>query len=87
VFRPNIDQDIWVFDSSRTRMGRVTSEAQLEGWPVWSADGKRLLLWASDNTARWLGGAGLLVGAIGLGVGAGATIRARKATAKSGGNS
>jgi uncharacterized protein YcnI len=42
---------------------------------------------ASDNTARWLGGAGLLVGAIGLGVGAGATIRARKATAKPGGNS
>jgi len=41
----------------------------------------------SDNTARWLGGAGLLVGAIGLGVGAGATIRARKATVKSGGNS
>ncbi|WP_410587379.1 YcnI family protein [Amycolatopsis sp. lyj-23] len=41
----------------------------------------------SDNTARWLGGAGLLVGAIGLGVGAGATIRARKATAKPGGNS
>ncbi|MEV6875544.1 YcnI family protein [Amycolatopsis sp. NPDC051128] len=39
----------------------------------------------SDNTARWLGGASLLVGAIGLGVGAGATIRARKATAKSGG--
>jgi uncharacterized protein YcnI len=38
-----------------------------------------------DTTARWLGGAGLLVGAIGLGVGAGATIRARKATAKSGG--
>ncbi|NBH10709.1 YcnI family protein [Amycolatopsis sp. SID8362] len=41
----------------------------------------------SDSTARWLGGAGLLVGAVGLGVGAGATIRARKATAKSGGNS
>ncbi|WP_329053359.1 YcnI family protein [Amycolatopsis sp. NBC_01488] len=42
---------------------------------------------ASDSTARWLGGAGLLVGAIGLGVGAGATVRARKATAKPGGNS
>jgi uncharacterized protein YcnI len=41
----------------------------------------------SDNTARWLGGAGLLVGAVGLGVGAGATIRARKATAKPGGDS
>lgn len=35
----------------------------------------------SDNTARWLGGAGLVVGALGLGVGAGATLRARRATA------
>ena len=43
VFRPNIDQDIWTFDSSRTTMGRVTSGAQLEGSPVWSADGKRLI--------------------------------------------
>jgi eukaryotic-like serine/threonine-protein kinase len=43
VFRPNIDQDIWVFDSSRPTMRRVTSEAQLEGSPVWSADGKRLI--------------------------------------------
>jgi uncharacterized protein YcnI len=33
----------------------------------------------SDDTARWLGGAGLVVGALGLGVGAGATLRARKA--------
>jgi DNA-binding winged helix-turn-helix (wHTH) protein/Tol biopolymer transport system component len=43
MFRPNIDQDIWMFDSSQTTMGRVTSEAQLEGSPVWSADGKRLI--------------------------------------------
>jgi DNA-binding winged helix-turn-helix (wHTH) protein/Tol biopolymer transport system component len=43
VFRPNIDQDIWMFDSSRTTMGRVTSGTQLEGSPVWSADGKRLI--------------------------------------------
>jgi len=35
----------------------------------------------SDDTARWLGGAGLVVGALGLGVGAGATLRARRATA------
>ncbi|SES48898.1 YcnI family protein [Actinokineospora terrae] len=35
----------------------------------------------SDNTARWLGGAGLVVGALGLGLGAGATLRARKAVA------
>lgn len=32
----------------------------------------------SDNTARWLGGAGLLVGAIGVGFGAGAVLRSRR---------
>ena len=36
---------------------------------------------ATDNTARWLGGAGLLVGALGVGFGVGATMRARRATA------
>lgn len=36
---------------------------------------------SQDNTARWLGGAGLVVGALGLGVGAGATWRARRAVA------
>lgn len=33
---------------------------------------------AADGTARWLGGAGLLVGALGLGVGIGALARARR---------
>lgn len=33
----------------------------------------------TDTTARWLGGAGLLVGALGLGVGGGAVLRGRKA--------
>lgn len=32
-----------------------------------------------DSTARWLGGAGLIVGALGLGFGGGAALRARKA--------
>lgn len=32
----------------------------------------------SDATARWLGGAGLLVGALGLGLGAGALLRGRR---------
>lgn len=36
----------------------------------------------SDSTARWLGGVGLVVGALGLGVGVGATLRAKKATAR-----
>ncbi|HEX2132496.1 MAG TPA: DUF1775 domain-containing protein [Actinophytocola sp.] len=33
----------------------------------------------TDDTARWLGGAGLVVGALGLGFGAGAMMRARRA--------
>ena len=33
----------------------------------------------TDTTARWLGGAGLLVGALGLGVGGGAVLRTRRA--------
>jgi periplasmic copper chaperone A len=36
---------------------------------------------STDTTARWLGGIGLVVGALGLGFGAGATMRARRATA------
>jgi periplasmic copper chaperone A len=34
----------------------------------------------ADSTARWLAGAGLLVGALGLGVGAGAVLRTRRTT-------
>ncbi|RZS37517.1 uncharacterized protein YcnI [Herbihabitans rhizosphaerae] len=33
---------------------------------------------AEDNTARWLGGGGLAVGALGLGIGAGAILRSRR---------
>jgi periplasmic copper chaperone A len=33
---------------------------------------------ATDTTARWLGGGGLLVGALGLGVGVGALLRSRR---------
>lgn len=35
----------------------------------------------TDSTARWLAGAGLLVGALGLGVGGGAVLRTRRTTA------
>ncbi|WP_225978387.1 YcnI family copper-binding membrane protein [Gandjariella thermophila] len=37
-----------------------------------------------DTAARWLGGAGLVVGALGLGVGAGALLRARRPAAAGG---
>jgi uncharacterized protein YcnI len=33
---------------------------------------------STDDTARWLGGAGLAVGALGLGLGAGAVLRSRR---------
>jgi len=39
---------------------------------------------ATDTTARWLGGGGLLVGALGLGVGAGAVLRARRTSGTGG---
>jgi len=42
---------------------------------------------STDDTARWLGGAGLVVGALGLGFGVGATMRARRAVAAKGGQS
>ncbi|AHH93422.1 YcnI family protein [Kutzneria albida] len=35
----------------------------------------------TDDTARWLGGAGLVVGALGLGLGAGAVLRSRRPAA------
>jgi uncharacterized protein YcnI len=35
----------------------------------------------ADDTARWLAGAGLLVGALGLGVGGGAVLRTRRSAA------
>lgn len=34
---------------------------------------------STDDTARWLGGAGLVVGALGLGIGGGAILRGRRA--------
>jgi uncharacterized protein YcnI len=37
---------------------------------------------ATDTTARYLGGAGLVVGALGLGFGAGAVLRSRRGTGK-----
>jgi periplasmic copper chaperone A len=37
---------------------------------------------ATDETARWMAGAGLLVGALGVGVGVGAVLRGRRAGAR-----
>ncbi|MEV8606553.1 YcnI family protein [Amycolatopsis sp. NPDC051373] len=40
---------------------------------------------SEDTTARWLGGAGLIVGALGLGIGGGAILRSRR-TGNTGGS-
>ena len=42
-------------------------------------DGHDTAAAATDDTARWLGGVGLAVGALGLGLGAGAVLRSRRA--------
>ncbi|MFC4854849.1 YcnI family protein [Actinophytocola glycyrrhizae] len=48
-----------------------------------SGDSTEAAAAGTDDTARWLGGAGLVVGALGLGFGVGATLRARRATSSS----
>jgi len=35
--------DIWTIDIARNLRDRVTSDAQPEGWPVWSPDGTRIV--------------------------------------------
>src|SRR5688572_16824186 len=35
--------DIWTIEIARNLRNRVTSDAQPEGWPVWSPDGTRLV--------------------------------------------
>jgi len=35
--------DIWTIDIAPNRRNRVTTEAQPEGWPVWSPDGTRIV--------------------------------------------
>lgn len=54
----------------------ASTEAQT---PSVSTTGDSSAASSTDDTARWLGGAGLVVGALGLGVGAGAVLRGRKA--------
>ena len=35
--------DIWTIDIAPNRRNRVTTDAQPEGWPVWSPDGTRIV--------------------------------------------
>ena len=38
----NADQDLWLVDLPSGRSSRITADARLEGWPVWSDDGRRI---------------------------------------------
>jgi eukaryotic-like serine/threonine-protein kinase len=39
----SVDQDLWRFDVAGSTMARVTFQTELEQFPVWSADGARLI--------------------------------------------
>jgi eukaryotic-like serine/threonine-protein kinase len=42
VIRANVDQDLWLLDLRSGRSSRLTFDARLEAWPVWSEDGRRI---------------------------------------------
>jgi eukaryotic-like serine/threonine-protein kinase len=42
TIRANADQDLWLVDLPSGRSSRLTADARLEGWPVWSEDGGRV---------------------------------------------
>jgi serine/threonine-protein kinase len=37
------DNDIWIWDLARTTLTRLTTDAALEGYPVWTPDGRRVV--------------------------------------------
>jgi len=42
------EQDIWIWELQRQTLTRLTFDASLDGLPIWSPDGKRLL-WSSQR--------------------------------------
>jgi eukaryotic-like serine/threonine-protein kinase len=42
------DQDIWIWDFQRKTLTRLTFDPSLDGLPIWSPDGKRLV-WSSQR--------------------------------------
>lgn len=70
---PNADGSEPELPTPSVTLGAATAGSHGEGATATPADPP-----SSDDTARWLGGAGLLVGALGLGLGGGAVLRTRR---------
>jgi serine/threonine-protein kinase len=47
------EQDIWIWELQRQTLTRLTFEASLDGLPIWSSDGKRLV-WSSQRGGNQL---------------------------------
>jgi eukaryotic-like serine/threonine-protein kinase len=45
--RATVDQDLWLVDLPSGRSTRLTFDARLEDWPVWSEDGRRVVFASS----------------------------------------
>ena len=52
--------DIWTIDIARNLRNRVTTDAQPEGWPVWSPDGTRIVFGSGARGVRGTAGEGAL---------------------------
>ena len=66
--------DIWTIDIARNVRNRVTSDAQPEGWPVWSPDGTRIVFGSGAPSAGVLPEKARLVQTLVNGSGANETL-------------
>jgi eukaryotic-like serine/threonine-protein kinase len=66
--------DIWTIDIARNLRNRVTSDAQPEGWPVWSPDGTRIVFGSGAPGAGVLPEKGRLVQTLVNGSGSNETL-------------
>ena len=66
--------DIWTIDIARNLRNRVTSDAQPEGWPVWSPDGTRIVFGSGARGGRGLPEKARLVQTLVNGTGANETL-------------
>ena len=52
VYSGDQEQDIWVWDLSRTTLTRATFDPGFDGYPVWTPDGRRLIFTSVFTSGR-----------------------------------